>query len=61
MPRHLHKQDEPDIKIVDVFVCKMRRKLKPYRIIIQTDWGRGYFLPAESKAIAQGLLAEVGQ
>jgi two-component system, cell cycle response regulator CtrA len=34
--------DEADIKIVDVFVCKLRAKLKPLGLDIQTIWGRGY-------------------
>jgi two-component system, cell cycle response regulator CtrA len=39
--------DEPEIKIIDVFMCKMRKKLtvasggKDY---IETVWGRGYLL-----------------
>src|SRR5712675_3317874 len=39
--------DEPEIKIIDVFVCKLRKKLanasggKDY---IETIWGRGYTL-----------------
>jgi two-component system, cell cycle response regulator CtrA len=39
--------DEPEIKIIDVFMCKIRRKLavasggKDY---IETVWGRGYLL-----------------
>jgi two-component system, cell cycle response regulator CtrA len=39
--------DEPELKIIDVFVCKLRRKLyeasggKNY---IETVWGRGYIL-----------------
>lgn len=39
--------DEPEAKIVDVFICKLRRKLsnasggKDY---IETVWGRGYTL-----------------
>src|SRR5205823_3457743 len=39
--------DEPEIKIIDVFMCKLRRKLadasngKDY---IETVWGRGYVL-----------------
>jgi two-component system, cell cycle response regulator CtrA len=47
--------DEPEIKIIDVFMCKMRKKLanasngKDY---IETVWGRGYLLrePNEYKA-----------
>ena len=39
--------DEPEIKIIDVFICKLRKKLagasggKDY---IETVWGRGYSL-----------------
>ena len=39
--------DEPEIKIIDVFICKLRKKLaeasggKDY---IKTIWGRGYTL-----------------
>jgi two-component system, cell cycle response regulator CtrA len=47
--------DEPDIKIIDVFICKLRKKLgqttggKNY---IETMWGRGYVLrdPAPPEA-----------
>jgi two-component system, cell cycle response regulator CtrA len=55
---YLHKQDEAEIKIVDVWVCRMRRKLRPYGITIQTQWGQGYFLSPAHKAIAHGLLDE---
>jgi two-component system, cell cycle response regulator CtrA len=53
---HLYDgMDEPDIKIIDVFICKLRKKLadasngKEY---IETVWGRGYVLrePHEDKA-----------
>jgi two-component system cell cycle response regulator CtrA len=39
--------DEPEIKIIDVFICKLRKKLanasggKNY---VETVWGRGYVL-----------------
>jgi two-component system cell cycle response regulator CtrA len=47
--------DEPEIKIIDVFMCKIRKKLiaasagKDY---IETVWGRGYLLrePQEVRA-----------
>jgi DNA-binding response OmpR family regulator len=42
--------DEPMIKIVDVFICKMRRKLRPFAIEIRTLWGVGYTMDAEAKA-----------
>ena len=36
--------DEPEIKIIDVFVCKLRSKLTKAGLpmVISTVWGRGY-------------------
>jgi len=47
--------DEPELKIIDVFICKLRKKLanasngKNY---IETVWGRGYVLrePSDDEA-----------
>ena len=39
--------DEPEIKIIDVFVCKLRKKLAEASDgtnFIETIWGRGYML-----------------
>jgi two-component system cell cycle response regulator CtrA len=39
--------DEPDMKIVDVFICKLRKKLASVsngNAFIETVWGRGYIL-----------------
>lgn len=39
--------DEPDIKIIDVFICKLRKKLSDASggvNYIETVWGRGYML-----------------
>jgi DNA-binding response OmpR family regulator len=43
--------DEPDIKIIDIYVHHIRRKLAPLGVTIQTVWGRGYRLlpPAQGK------------
>lgn len=49
---------EVEIKIVDVFVSKARKKLKPYEILIETVWGRGYRMPAPSKLIAASLIEQ---
>jgi len=46
--------DEPELKIIDVFICKLRKKLaaasngKDY---FTTVWGRGYMLrePSEDR------------
>lgn len=36
--------DEPEIKIIDVFICKLRKKLREAGAdgLIDTMWGRGY-------------------
>ncbi|GBD41628.1 Cell cycle response regulator CtrA [bacterium HR39] len=39
--------DEPELKIIDVFICKLRKKIAamtggPH--YIETVWGRGYML-----------------
>jgi two-component system cell cycle response regulator CtrA len=39
--------DEPELKIIDVFICKLRRKLAEaigHDDFIETVWGRGYVL-----------------
>ena len=46
--------DEPELKIIDVFICKLRKKLQAAagQHYIETVWGRGYVLrdPLEDKA-----------
>jgi two-component system cell cycle response regulator CtrA len=47
--------DEPELKIIDVFVCKLRKKLAQAtggKHYIETVWGRGYVLrdPVEGPA-----------
>lgn len=45
---HLYQgRDEPEIKIIDVFICKIRKKLADAsggKTYIETVWGRGYTL-----------------
>lgn len=41
--------DEPELKIIDVFICKLRKKLTLAcggENYIETVWGRGYMLRA---------------
>jgi len=50
--------DEPELKIIDVFICKLRKKLSTAtggENYIETVWGRGYVLrdPDEEPAAAQ--------
>lgn len=55
---------QPDIKIVDVFVCKLRRKLanpdNPQYAVpkdtIKTIWGRGYRVEPEGHKLITGIL-----
>ncbi|HTY69912.1 MAG TPA: response regulator transcription factor [Alphaproteobacteria bacterium] len=47
--------DEPELKIIDVFICKLRKKLASAangRHHIETVWGRGYVLrePTDDEA-----------
>ena len=45
--------DEPDLKIIDVFICKLRKKLanaSEGRNYIETVWGRGYVLREDAPA-----------
>ena len=49
--------DEPELKIIDVFICKLRKKLANAtggEHYIETVWGRGYVLrdPAEEEEAA---------
>lgn len=41
--------ENPEIKIVDVFVCQMRKKLMLFGIEIATVWGQGYALADRHK------------
>jgi two-component system, cell cycle response regulator CtrA len=45
----------PQAKIIDVFICKLRKKLKPFDIEIETIWGQGYLLTENSKAIIRQM------
>lgn len=47
--RVIADDEVPEIKIVDVFICKLRRKLKPLGIELATIWGRGYRVEEPNK------------
>ena len=45
--------DEPELKIIDVFICKLRKKLAAAaggQNFIETVWGRGYVLRETDEA-----------
>ncbi|XAO70604.1 MAG: response regulator transcription factor [Acetobacteraceae bacterium] len=48
-------RDEPEMKIIDVFICKLRRKLQEHGIgnLIGTVWGRGYVLMEEFQPVSR--------
>ena len=43
--------DEPMIKIVDVYICKIRQRIAGIGIDIQTVWARGYRLRYENHGL----------
>ncbi|MES2434532.1 MAG: response regulator transcription factor [Pseudomonadota bacterium] len=52
--------DEPELKIIDVFICKLRKKLAEATggtNYIETVWGRGYVLRDPGPAQAPRLVA----
>lgn len=54
-------KDEPELKIIDVFVCKIRRKLREAGvegIRIETVWGQGYRLPPADKEKLRALVSD---
>jgi len=52
--------DEPELKIIDVFICKLRKKLAEAtggKNYIETVWGRGYVLRDPGPGQAQRMVA----
>lgn len=53
-------ENAPPLKMIDVWVCKLRHKLINTDIKIVTSWGRGYFIERGTAHQAR-LSGEVGQ
>lgn len=50
--------EAPEPKIVDVFVCKLRKKVKPFGVEIETVWGQGYrLMDRQSFGLPDGVAA----
>ncbi len=52
--------DEPELKIIDVFICKLRKKLNEATggdSFIETVWGRGYVLRDPDPVVADEKIA----
>ncbi len=50
--------DEPEIKIIDVFICKLRKKIQDLSggdNYIETLWGRGYAIKDPAETLDVGL------
>ena len=50
--------DEPELKIIDVFICKLRKKLANAaggKNFIETVWGRGYVLRENAPPMGEDL------
>ncbi len=50
--------DEPELKIIDVFICKLRKKLAKAAgglDFIETVWGRGYVLRDPNEAMSMDM------
>ena len=54
--------DEPELKIIDVFICKLRKKLAlaGAEDVIGTMWGRGYIVREPAVADQQPAASRMG-
>lgn len=50
------REYDADSNILGVFMCHVRRKLKPHGVEIKSVWGDGYYMTPESKQIVRDLL-----
>lgn len=49
--------DEPEVKIIDVFICKLRKKIQDScsgENYIETLWGRGYVIKEPTEGLGEG-------
>lgn len=55
-PNRPNNPNETDPKMVDVVICLMRKRLKPFGIKISTSWGNGYYLTPENRKKANDII-----
>ena len=48
-----HSVDQPNIKIIDVWICRIRKTIEPLNLTVKTHWGRGYSLSPEDAELWQ--------
>jgi DNA-binding response OmpR family regulator len=46
----------PDARIVNVYVARIRKSLKPYGLSITTDWGIGFHIDEPNRAGIRALI-----
>lgn len=51
------EMNKPEPQIVNVYICRMRKVLKPYGISIGNKLGLGYYMMPEDKAKIAALVA----
>lgn len=52
----MHYVDRPEGNIIDVFICRIRKRLKPFNITIHTMRNRGFYITNEDKQMVVDLL-----
>ena len=64
---HVVEQNRPtenanatDPKMIDVIICRLRKKLKPHDATIETVWGLGYRMKQEDRDKISALLTAAG-
>lgn len=50
------EMNSPEPQVVHVFLCRIRKRLKPHDIEIHTVWGRGWHMTADDKAKMAALV-----
>lgn len=51
-------EDDRNDRLADVYVCKIRKKLEPLSIEIETLWGEGYRISPKAKRFIARLIGE---
>lgn len=47
---HRHEDEQPNIKILDIYKCAAHKVLKAHGVEIETIWGRGWRIDPANKA-----------
>lgn len=50
-------QEQTDPKMIDVVICHIRKKLRPFGVELKTIWGQGYTISAAEREKACAMLA----